>query len=98
MKDDKLYLIHILERIERVQTYAARGKEAFLHSQITQDAVTRNFEIIGEAAKRPSVSRLNYGKPIPTCRGNESRAFGMCSSTTTWALTSTRFGASWSKS
>ena len=54
MKDDKLYLIHILERIERVQTYTSGGREAFLHSQMAQDAVTRNFEIIGEAAKRIS--------------------------------------------
>lgn len=54
MKDDKLYLIHILERIERVQTYTLGGKETFLQSQMVQDAVTRNFEIIGEAAKRVS--------------------------------------------
>ena len=54
MKDDNLYLIHILERIERVQTYTAGGREVFLQSQIIQDAVTRNFEIIGEAAKRIS--------------------------------------------
>ena len=54
MKDDKLYLIHILERIERIQNCTSGGKEAFLQSEIAQDAATRNFEIIGEAAKRIS--------------------------------------------
>ena len=54
MKDDKLYLIHMRERIERILTYTRDGREAFLQSEMVQDAVTRNFEIIGEAAKRVS--------------------------------------------
>ena len=54
MKDDKLYVIHMLERIERIQSYTRDGREAFLQSEMVQDAVTRNFEVIGEAAKRVS--------------------------------------------
>ena len=46
------YLKHILEAIDRIQTYCEDMSEvAFLASQITQDAVIRNFEIIGEASK-----------------------------------------------
>ena len=65
MKDDKLYVIHILERIERVQSYTSGGKEAFLQSQMAQDAVTRNFEIIGEAAKRVSPRTRQIHPDVP---------------------------------
>lgn len=52
MKDRRLYLIHIAEAIDRIQEYTADGREAFMGDAKTQDAVMRNFEIIGEAAKR----------------------------------------------
>jgi uncharacterized protein with HEPN domain len=51
-KDPRVYLAQILERIERILTYTAGGKEAFFGDARTQDAVIRNFEVIGEAAKR----------------------------------------------
>ncbi len=54
MKDDRLYLIHIWECIQRIESYSAEGKEAFLSSSMTQDAIMRNFEIIGEATKHLS--------------------------------------------
>ena len=54
MKDDRLYLIHIWECISHIESYTEDGKEAFKASTMTQDAVIRNFEIIGEAAKRLS--------------------------------------------
>ena len=56
MKDDRLYLIHILECIERIASYTADGREAFMGSPMRQDAVIRNFEVIGEAAKHLSES------------------------------------------
>jgi uncharacterized protein with HEPN domain len=51
-KDPRVYLAQILERIERIKEYTANGKEAFFADRRTQDAVIRNFEVIGEAAKR----------------------------------------------
>ena len=39
MKDDRLYLIHILECLTRIEQYTAEGKDAFLHDTKTQDAV-----------------------------------------------------------
>ncbi|MDN7025715.1 DUF86 domain-containing protein [Methanoculleus sp. FWC-SCC1] len=51
MKDDRLYLIHILERIERIESYVQGGREEFVASPMRQDAVIRNLEVIGEAAK-----------------------------------------------
>lgn len=45
------YLGHILEAIERIHLYIEDIDEvAFLEDKKTQDAVIRNFEIIGEAA------------------------------------------------
>lgn len=51
-KDPRVYLAQILERIERIREYTVEGKEAFFADPRTQDAVIRNFEVIGEAAKR----------------------------------------------
>ncbi len=45
------YLAHILEAIERIGRYT-KGLDAaaFLGNEMTQDAVIRNIEIIGEAS------------------------------------------------
>ncbi len=54
MKDDRLYLSNIAECIERIESYTSSGKEAFMQTRMIQDAVMRNFEVIGEATKRLS--------------------------------------------
>jgi len=51
-KDPRVYLAHILERAGRIEQYIRDGEEAFLTDPKTQDAVIRNFKVIGEAAKR----------------------------------------------
>jgi uncharacterized protein with HEPN domain len=46
------YLSHIVEAIDRIQRYVGDMVETgFLQDEKTQDAVVRNFEIIGEAAR-----------------------------------------------
>jgi uncharacterized protein with HEPN domain len=45
------YLGHILQAIERIERYTEDlGEVAFLEDEMAQDAVIRNFEIIGEAS------------------------------------------------
>lgn len=45
------YLGHIVQAIERIDRYTANLDEAaFLSSELVQDAVLRNIEIIGEAS------------------------------------------------
>ena len=45
------YLGHILEAIARIERYTTDMDEtAFLNSELVQDAVIRNIEIIGEAS------------------------------------------------
>jgi uncharacterized protein with HEPN domain len=48
-----------LECIGRIESYVAKGKDSFFREPLIQDAVIRNFEVIGEAAKRiPDTYRL----------------------------------------
>lgn len=52
MKDYRVYFVHILESIEKIDKYTIQGKAIFLSHEMTQDAVIRNLAIIGEAVKR----------------------------------------------
>jgi len=54
MKSEFLYLHHIRERCERVGACVGAGRDEFFGNVVYQDAVMRNLEIIGEAAKRIS--------------------------------------------
>jgi len=54
VKDDRLYLHHIRERCRRIARFISPGKDRFLASEELQDAVIRDIEVIGEAAKRVS--------------------------------------------
>lgn len=54
MKDDKVYLISILESIENIEDFTKNGEEEFLITKIIQHAVIRNLEVIGEASKKIS--------------------------------------------
>ena len=65
MKDDRLYLIHILECIEKIEVYTAEGRAHFMDSTLPQDAVIRNLEIIGEAVKHISGTVKETSPDIP---------------------------------
>lgn len=54
MKDDAVFLSHMRDAIARIKIYTKDGKERFSSDRMVQDAVYRNLEIIGEAAKRVS--------------------------------------------
>jgi 2,4-dienoyl-CoA reductase-like NADH-dependent reductase (Old Yellow Enzyme family) len=54
MKSEFLYLHHIRERCERIAGCVRAGRGTFLGDVVYQDAVLRNLEVIGEAAKRVS--------------------------------------------
>lgn len=64
MKDDRLYLIHILESIERVEEYTSEGLEQFLSDKKTQDAVLRNLQILAESTQRISPELKNAHSEI----------------------------------
>ena len=56
MKDDRLYLIHIQEAIERIEEYTRDGEDYFLEDRKTQDAVLRNLHTLAESSQRISSS------------------------------------------
>lgn len=66
MKDDSVYLRHILESIEHVQDFMdGMSEEHFLKSALVQSAVIRQLEIIGEAVKNLSPAFRNKHKNVP---------------------------------
>jgi uncharacterized protein with HEPN domain len=64
-KDDRLYLVHIVEALRKILRYTRGGRDAFLADEMIQDAVDRNFLVIGEAAKRVSVATRACDPSIP---------------------------------
>ena len=63
MKDDRLYLIHIGECIERIVSYVQGiDKEGFIASSLVQDAVIRNLQILAESSQRLS-EKLKESQP-----------------------------------
>jgi uncharacterized protein with HEPN domain len=72
------YLEHILEAIRRIHIYVEDMSDVkFLEDVKTQDAVIRNFEIIGEACRNIDFHQeVGHGLPRrnrlagrPECRG-----------------------------
>lgn len=55
MKDDNLYLIHISESIEKIETFTSGLDFASFQEQaIVQDAVLRNLQVLAESTQRLS--------------------------------------------
>jgi len=62
-KDPRVYLAHILECAQKIERYTKGGEKKFQNDTMHQDAVIRNFEIIGEAAKRvPEAYRKTHSQ------------------------------------
>jgi len=56
------YLEHILQAIERIHRYVGDiDQVAFLINEEKQDAVIRNFEVLGEASE--NIPRIFYTVP-----------------------------------
>lgn len=55
MKDDRLYLIHIIECIAKIETYTVDlDFKDFSEKTIVQDAVLRNLQVLAESTQRLS--------------------------------------------
>jgi uncharacterized protein with HEPN domain len=65
VKDSGLYLQHIADACARIRGYTASGRPAFMASQLIQDAVVRNLQVIGEAAKRLPEDLTSRSPEIP---------------------------------
>jgi uncharacterized protein with HEPN domain len=56
MRDDRERLLDIQEAIERIEKYAARGRETFERDELIQTWVLHNLQILGEAARAISAA------------------------------------------
>ena len=65
MKGDRLYLTHILDAVEKIETYISVGHDVFVSTSHWQDAVIRQLEIIGEATKRLSKQLCSQHPEVP---------------------------------
>lgn len=66
MKDDRIYIEHILQSIERIGSYIfGKDQQEFSEDNLTQDAVIRQLEIIGEATKRISPALRDINPDVP---------------------------------
>lgn len=66
MRDDAVYVEHMLESIERIESYTEDVDErAFKRSPLIQDAVIRHLEVVGEAATRVSDDAQDRYDDIP---------------------------------
>jgi len=70
-RDDTVYLHHILDAMELIEGYTkGMSENEFLSASMTHDAVVRQIEIIGEAARnvsgkfRETHSKIPWGKMI----------------------------------
>ena len=66
MKDDTIYIEHILKSIKNILDYTKDISNAeFAKTTLFQDAVIRNFEVIGEATKKVSSDFKQIHHEIP---------------------------------
>lgn len=54
MKEDLVYVEHVLDCIARIESYTAGNKAAFIDSTLIQDAVVRNLQVLAESTQRLS--------------------------------------------
>ena len=59
MKDDKFYLIHIMECVTNIENFTVGGRDEFLSDIKTRDAVLRNLQILSESTQRISQELKN---------------------------------------
>lgn len=62
IRDDRVFIAHIRDALQQISRYTdGMDNEAFLGNRMVQDAVIRQFEIVGEATKNLSdVFRERY--------------------------------------
>lgn len=73
-KDWRVRIEDMLEAIERITRYVdGMSAQEFVASDITQDAVIRNLEILGEASKKVPYFIISAHPDIPWSRINDMR-------------------------
>jgi len=54
MKDDSIYIEHIIDCIDRINDYTENDQFVFMNSQMVQDAAIRNLQTLAESTQKLS--------------------------------------------
>lgn len=65
MKDDRVYLDHILECLEWIDRFTTGGREAFLRDRKTQSVVLRELQTLAESTQQLSSPLKESHPEIP---------------------------------
>ena len=52
MRDDRIYIDHVLNCVRRIERYCQNGEAAFRESDLNPDAVLRNLQTLAESTQR----------------------------------------------
>ena len=89
MREDSVYIHHIVECIRRIEENTSTDREEFLQTHTLQDAVLRNLQTLSEATQRLSdAAKAGY----PRSNGPGLRPSEMCSCTIILGLIWRLFG------
>ena len=64
-KDDRVYVLHVRDALRQILEYAKEGRDFFQRDKKTQDAIIRQFQVLGEAAKKLSTPFRKSYADIP---------------------------------
>lgn len=64
MRDDRERLLDIVEAMERIEKYTARGRAAFDDDELIQTWVLHHLQIIGEAVRALSAETMSHSHEI----------------------------------
>jgi uncharacterized protein with HEPN domain len=65
MRDDRERLRDIVEAIERIEKYSARGRQAFDGDELIQIWIVHHLQVIGEAARALSAEFIATHTQVP---------------------------------
>lgn len=65
MKEDQLYIEHIIDCIDRINDYTEFDQFVFMNSPMVQAAVIRNLQILSESTQKLSESLKTEHPEIP---------------------------------
>ncbi len=65
MRDDRQRLLDIQEAIERIEKYAARGRDAFQNDELIQTWIVHHLQLIGEACRTISKALRDHHPEVP---------------------------------
>ena len=65
MRDIEERFLDMLEAIQRIGKYAARGRQAFVSDELIQTYIVHNLQILGEAAAKVSPAQQAEYPDLP---------------------------------